>query len=365
MASTRYLRLLIWVTGIALTYPAARLSADQTRDRRVVFATVADTRGKIVSGLGAANFRGELRGQPITIVSVTESPAPRHVAIMVDVSGSQIGSIQREWTQAAQLIDALVPRASIAVFTVNGKIAKYFDLTTDRGVIHGALRDAARHVPDGPSSLYDAVIEVADTLRGLSTGDVICLISDGVDDSSRRSMTNAALVLARKGVRMFLVGQPVNDPMDRTRRLPTTAAWGAMARTIGGLTTSMESFTPNLQEIGGVTSFVAAAMLDCYRVEFTTAVPVDTPRNWTLDVTSSDGRPLKDARVLSSHMLLSADSGHAATMTARGAGPSCEGSAEALGRTWHLAPAPTRVVSARRVPPLRSETPANVRASLR
>lgn len=126
---------------------------------------------------------------------------------MVDVSGSQIGSIQREWTQAAQLIDALVPRASIAVFTVNGKIAKHFDLTTDRGVIHGALRDAARHVPDGPSSLYDAVIEVADTLRGLSTGDVICLISDGVDDSSRRSMTNAALVLARKGVRMFLVGQ--------------------------------------------------------------------------------------------------------------------------------------------------------------
>lgn len=59
------------------------------------------------------------------------------------------------------------------MFTVNGKIAKYSELTTDRDVIHGALRDAARHVPDGPNSLYDAVIEVADTLRGLSTGDAI------------------------------------------------------------------------------------------------------------------------------------------------------------------------------------------------
>src|SRR5205085_5721081 len=99
--ASRPLRLLTWAMSlIALFNAATALSQDQEGERRVVVVDVLDRQGNHVSDLTSANFRAEFRGQPVTILSVTEDTTPHRIAVVVDVSASEAESTLREWVQA-------------------------------------------------------------------------------------------------------------------------------------------------------------------------------------------------------------------------------------------------------------------------
>lgn len=92
MASRR-LRLVAWLAGVVAILAAISIqSQGQGGERRVVLVNVLDEAGNHVSGLNTANVRGECRGQPVTVLSVTEDTAPRRIAVIVDVSASQEGA---------------------------------------------------------------------------------------------------------------------------------------------------------------------------------------------------------------------------------------------------------------------------------
>src|SRR5262249_34826519 len=136
MRLTRRIRLLVPAATVILVFSAAFVrSYAQSRVRPVVFVEVRHHQGGHISGLRAANFKAEYRGQPITIVSVTEDSAPRRVVVVVDISASQAESALSEWTQAEQLIDGLIPQHSVAVFTVDRTLRKFADFTTERSTV--------------------------------------------------------------------------------------------------------------------------------------------------------------------------------------------------------------------------------------
>ena len=166
-----------------------------------MFVDVRDQRGDHVSGLQAANFKAEYRGQPVTIVSVTEDSAPRRVAVVVDTSASQSESVRYEWAEAKQLIDRLIPQHAVAVFTVDRTLRKFGDFTLEQ-----AMHEAGAQMPSGSSSLYGGLAQLGSGLSSVQSGDAICLFSDGDDTSSLVSADQLQRVMAAMGIRMFMMG---------------------------------------------------------------------------------------------------------------------------------------------------------------
>lgn len=281
-------------TLITLSAVVAGHVGAQGVQRRTVFAGVLDAQGHPVSGLTGRNFTAEFRGQPVAILSATEDTTPRRVAIVIDVSGSQTESIRLEWAQAIQLIDRLLPRAAVALFTVGDSVKTYSDFTMDRGTLENAILRASRLELEDSSSLYDGIVDVAGALPDSGTGDAICLFSDGDDTSSRRSPTQAARDAASKNIRVFVMGDIHHAPF---RLLAAKAAWKTITDITGG---GMVWFDPATQSPAAIPHWIAevvTGITSTYRITLGLTQPVDKPGNWSLRVIDSSGHARRDVRL--------------------------------------------------------------------
>jgi hypothetical protein len=273
----------------------------QEGEHRVLLVNVLDREGHHVPGLESANFRGEYRGQPVTIRSLTEDTAPRRVAVVVDVSASQQEATARNWLLTEQLIDTLVPRHTVALFTVAETLEKHANLTNDRDALQRALRGARSRRLTGPSSLYDGVVQAASDFPGVCLGDVVCLFSDGVDTSSSLSTGATVGRVTGKGYRVFLVAS-VPDRMTLYGRIDS--AWQLITETTGGVMVMMGSFKKeDAGDMARITHAVHGAITSTYRLELWLPRAIDKPRDWELWVVDSAGRRLKDVRVVYPHRL--------------------------------------------------------------
>ena len=273
----------------------------QEGERRVVLVNVLDREGHHVSGLASANFQGECRGQPVTILSLSEDTAPRRVAVVVDVSASQEEATVRSWLQAEQLIDSLVPRNTVALFTVAGTLEKHADLTNDRDALQRALRGARTRRLAGASSLYDGVVQAALGFPGVCPGDVVCLVSDGEDTSSRLSTDAMVSGVTGKGCRVFLVAIVPNR---MTLFRPLYSAWQSITEATGGVMVAMDPFEKeNAGGMAQTTHAVHGAITSTYRLDLWLPRAIDKPRDWKLWVVDSAGMRLKNVRVVYPHRL--------------------------------------------------------------
>jgi len=299
---SRRLRLVPWLAGVvALLIATSVQSRGQGGERRVVLVNVLDQEGNHVSGLNTANFRGECRGQPVTILSVTDDTTPRRIAVVVDVSASQEQAAVRRWLQAEQLIDSLIPQHTVALFTVAGTLEKHADLTNDRDALQRAMRDARARRLAGASSLYDGVVQAALGFPDASLGDVVCLFSDGVDTSSRRSMDAMVSSVTGKGVRVFLVAT-VSDRVAFFRE--AESAWRSITEATGGW---MVWIDPSKKENAGamtrMTQEMRVRITSTYRLDLGFPRAVDRSRDWKLQAADSGGRALRNVRVVYPHRL--------------------------------------------------------------
>jgi len=299
---SRRLRLVAWLPGVVALLTATSVqSQGQGGERRVVLVNVLDQEGNHVSGLNTANFRGEFRGQPVTILSVTEDTTPRRIAVVVDVSASQEQAAVRRWLQAEQLIDSLIPQHTVALFTVAGTLEKHADLTNDRDALQRAMRDARARRLAGASSLYDGVVQAALGFPDASFGDVVCLFSDGLDTSSRRSMDAMVSSVTGKGIRVFLVATgPDRGAFFRV----AGSAWRSITEATGGLMVWIDpSKKENAGEMTRMTQEMHVRITSTYRLDLGLPRAVDRSRDWNLQAADSGGRALRNVRVVYPHRL--------------------------------------------------------------
>jgi hypothetical protein len=290
-----------WSAGVvALLTATSEQFQTQGGERRVVLVNVLDQEGNHASGLSIANFRGEFRGQPVTVLSATEDTTPRRIAVVVDVSASQEAAV-RLWLQAEQLVDSLVPQHTVALFTVAGTLERHADLTNDRDALQRAMLDARARRRAGPSSLYDGVVQVADGFPDARLGDVVCLFSDGVDTSSKRSMDAMASSVVSKGIRVFLVAAvPDRGAFFRG----AGSAWRSITDATGGLMVWVNpSKKENAGEMARMTQEMHVLFTSAYRLELGLPREVDRSRDWKLQAVDSGGRALSNVRVVYPHRL--------------------------------------------------------------
>src|SRR5712691_3586612 len=82
--------------------------AEESGQRRVVAVSVIDRDGNPVSDLTAANFRGKVRGQDVTILSAWfDTTSPRRIAVVVDASRSMEPAWKGVWATVADIVAQL------------------------------------------------------------------------------------------------------------------------------------------------------------------------------------------------------------------------------------------------------------------
>ena len=108
----------------------------QIADNRTVYVTAVDDKGAPVPGLTSADFAVKEDGKTRTVVAVAPSTAPLTIALMIDDDGLGLQSMREA---PAAFAERLRGRASLALFTTNGRTLKVQDYTESFPALVGAI----------------------------------------------------------------------------------------------------------------------------------------------------------------------------------------------------------------------------------
>ncbi len=251
-------------------------------DQITIHASVLDASGKMVSGLGLADFSlgGTLAdfGKVLKVENVTDDELAFATVLVIDTSSSMAGR-PLEQTQAAAraFINGLGEDDPVAIVLFNYSVRNVVGFTTDRALL---LRQLDNVGYGGPTALYDA------TLRGIELAAAaplprraVVILSDGgeygnVSDSTRPESIRAATI---NGVPVYAIGLGWN--IDR-RFLEAIAAESNAA--------FYDSPTPD--ELAAIFSELAFVFRSQYIITISADVPADGTRyDFSLNVRTADG----------------------------------------------------------------------------
>lgn len=264
--------------------------AKEAEHRRVVVVSVIDKDGNPVPGLTAANFRAKANEQDVTVLSASaDGTTPRRIAIVVDASSSMTEAWASVWAAAVDMVQRLTPKNRIAILTWDYKLRQQSDLSSDPGVLEQALLKGKAHKPDGPGALYNGLVTASAGLSGEDL-DVICLLTDGDDNASLATASDAQAAAARHGVRVFVLlfqkhrsGALAFSSAEDTMRTITEGTGGVLFS--AGFRAEAVLRDLNRLMTGG------------YHLEVASPQAFDKPRDWTLEVLDPEGKKRKDVRL--------------------------------------------------------------------
>jgi hypothetical protein len=287
----------VWLSCVvALLVVSVLPSRGEEGERHSILVNALDREGHQIPGLTTANFRGEYRGQPVTVVSAAIDTAPRRIVVAMDTSESQ--GLERggeaAFTAAGDLLSTLAPRQRVAIFSVANGFTMHSNLTNDPTVLQKALGEARDRI-GGATALYDAVLRLSGGFAGRKLGDAICLFTDGEDTVDARDPNAVVTAVADTGVRIFVVRPHPDRP---------TAGWSVTAA----------AFLMSIAEAtGGSVGWLGESrershtfysmMAEAYRLELVFPRMVDEPRKWKLQVVSPDGKSLPKVRLVYPHLI--------------------------------------------------------------
>ncbi len=251
-------------------------------DQVAIHVSVLDASGKMVSGLGLADFSlgGALAdfGKVLKVENVTDDELAFATVLVIDTSSSMAGR-PLEQTQAAAraFINGLGEDDPVAIVLFNYSVRNVVGFTTDRALL---LRQLDNVGYGGPTALYDA------TLRGIGLAAesplprrAVVILSDGgeygnVSNSTRPESIRAATI---NGVPVYTIGLGWN--IDR-RFLEAIAAESNAA--------FYDSPTPD--ELAAIFSELAFVFRSQYIITISADVPADGTRyDFSLNVRTADG----------------------------------------------------------------------------
>jgi VWFA-related protein len=227
-----------------------------------VYATVKDSKGRLVTSLGRDQFELREDGVPQQVdYFANETDAPLSLGLVIDSSASQAQILPTELEKArAFLRTVLGPSDRALVVRFGRDVEVALGLTGEMSLLAGAI-DSVRadpaSLPAGPSEgrrprgtrLYDAIGQASDLLGGQKGRKVLVLLTDGEDQGSHATRDGALEAAERAEVIIYSV--LVADPLfywARGRNFEGEAALAALQKKTGGLMVRPET-NAGLEEI--------------------------------------------------------------------------------------------------------------------
>lgn len=196
-------------------------------DLVVVTATVTDRNGNFVRGLKPSDFEILEGGKPRPVAFFGSEQLPLAVEILIDSSGSMDPKLSLARAATAQFADRLRQNDALAIWSFADDFKKLSDFTTD----HNLPERMWDIEPAGETRMFDCVV---DALESVSIRPekrrALVLISDGMDNKSKRSSKDVIHLALMHGVTIYAI--------DLTTDVPASAT--ATEQLLGKLT--LESF---------------------------------------------------------------------------------------------------------------------------
>jgi VWFA-related protein len=249
-------------------------------DLVTIQASVHDARGRVLSGLTAADFEVRDNGQLRPILSFrSDRQSPLSLAILVDMSGSM--RINPKVAMARQAYESVLSQLhqgqdEVALFTFDAALHERLDFTQDLAALKGALSDFQ---PFGTTSLYDATAATARRLAARSaTHKAIIVLTDGIDTSSAMTAREVSGLASAINVPVYIVATvPSLDQrimMETSDRAPSSDA--ADLRDLAEWTGGQFVFASSLVE----TVMSASSLIDTLRQQYVLAIEAANGREW-------------------------------------------------------------------------------------
>ena len=253
--------------------------------RRTIAVSVTDKNGEPVTGLTAADFRGEFRGQPVQILSVTTRIFPMRIVVVLDRSGS----MQDKWAvvmEAARHIYAIAPSdVSLGLILFNDVVTDKLYFENPRAAVINALVEAEKQkgAAKGRTALLDALGAALDMNPQPLPADVIYVIADGEENRSRTKYGELEKRLLASDMRVFAF--EIYTPFSPRNRNPNEfiakSQLASMADESGGAILPLLVAEKDLAR-----HFVKfyQRMTEPYELQIELPVEVDKKRDWKLEL---------------------------------------------------------------------------------
>ena len=292
---------LLLLVGAALEALAQACTCEGGPRRRTLAVNVLDEQGNQVSGLTAANFRAEFRGQPVEILSAALDTQPRRIVLLLDTSGSMAARVGK-WELAAEAAEDLLgwgpPDSSIALVTFREKVEPRTGFESESQKAKQALK-AAR--PAGDSSdpsgartaLRDAVVEAA--LLGSGARLFAVVLAD------RARGGGFAVVSSLMSGPMIITDVAIGESGGFVPLRSFVDASGGLGMTAGAVGTSAPRFDYKEKQRGWFFSqarLLYGAMGEFYRLQVELPEESDKVREWKLNVVDARGKKMKQVGVV-------------------------------------------------------------------
>ena len=232
----------------------------------LLHVSVVNDRGQFVSGLKESDFRvmEDKTDQKISVFS--QEDVPVSMGLVVDNSGSMRD--KRPQVNAAALTLVKTSNPQDEAFVVNFNDDFYLDTIHDFTADINEMKDALDRIDArGSTALYDAVIGSLDHLKkGAKDKKVLLVVTDGVDNASRRTLANAVQEAQRSDALIYAVGIFSDDDIKHNRGDMKKArrALTELATSTGGLA----FFPENVSDTQSICAQIARDIRNQYTVAY-------------------------------------------------------------------------------------------------
>jgi VWFA-related protein len=191
-----------------LQVSARSVSVDAANNLQLL-AKVTDQNGRPVTGLPAGSFSLNVGGRDFSaanVQSVVDAQVPISSLLVIDTSGSMVGSPLNDARQAAsQYVGAQNQIDSVAVVAFANDLQTVSDYSQDFTAVQKTLGTLTA---SGNTALFDAVVAAADSIsKREGARRVVILLSDGENFGPGKTTREQAISAAKgSGVPFYVVG---------------------------------------------------------------------------------------------------------------------------------------------------------------
>lgn len=235
-------------------------------DLVLLHVSVVNDRGQFVSGLKQSDFHvmEDKIDQKISVFS--QEDVPVSMGLVIDNSGSMRD--KRPEVNAAALTLVKTSNPQDEAFVVNFNDDFYLDTIHDFTNDINEMKDALDRIDArGSTALYDAVIGSLDHLKKAKKDKkVLLVVTDGVDNASRRSLANAVQEAQRSDALIYAIGIFSDDDIKHNRGDMKKArrALTELATSTGGLA----FFPENVTDTQSICTQIARDIRNQYTVAY-------------------------------------------------------------------------------------------------
>jgi len=235
--------------------PVARITQVDTSEfpKVTVYISVTDSSGEPFP-VSLSSIQLKENGEVITPDEIGGAAeiGPLTTMLVIDVSGSMNsgGKLQAAKDAAVAYVDQARPDDQIGLLAFNTKVTYVQPLTSD----HQALKDAIESLrAQDDTAMYDALEQAIEYLTSVEGRKAIIVLTDGLDNRSKRSPQEVIQMIGPEGLSISTVG--LGDPTQSTGAItslnePALKALAGEAGGAYGYANDAESLTALYEKLG-------------------------------------------------------------------------------------------------------------------